>query len=589
MKEMRNASFDFVSLDDWKAKAEESLKGKPIEKLYKKTYEGITLKPLYTKEDVETGRAASRDASKREWKIAQRITAEEPGNLPELLETALSRGQDTVSFADPKGKIDPEILQKIFRLAETEAKPLFHCTSTSSRGFDLLKKDFPEVKGTFAADPIPSLLNEETSRKLESWIDTITYVKDNASGIRTLMVDASAVNEAGANAIQELAYAVSAGITLIEFLKSKEWTEEETASKLVFNFSVGSSFFMEISKLRAFRILWKNVMEEYGISGSKTIISAETSEFTKSLLDPYVNMLRSGNEAFAAVLGGADYLHVSPFDQVSAKSSAFSERIARNTQLILSQESHLNKVSDPAGGSYYIESLTNNLAEKAWKKVQDIDRTGGLIQALQTGIFQDEIQQVLQKREYDTAVRKQNIIGTNVYANLEEELLEGAGPIHEESMPGLPAKRVSESFEILRTRAAKLKAEPQAGLILLGNIKNHKARADFVTGFLAAGGIGVLPSPECMTTEDAARFVKESNADYFIICGQDADYVSMAGEILSLIKDKKIIVDLAGKLNDGEMGKLKSSGLDGNLYYGQNMIEKLDGILSRWEADRYGK
>jgi methylmalonyl-CoA mutase len=589
MNEMKKASFDSAGLDGWKAKAEESLKGKPIEKLYKKTYEGITLKPLYTKEDTETAWAACRDASKREWKIAQRIKAADPRDLPELLATALSRGQDTVSFADSDGKVNKEILQKVFTLAEAEAKPLFQYTCISSEGFEVLKEGFPKLHGAFAADPIPLLQKGDSIENLESWLESITHLKKNAPDIRTLMVDASIVNEAGGNAVQELAYAVTAGIALVELFKGKEWTAEEAASKLVFNFSIGSSFFTEISKLRAFRLLWNTVAEAYGLSESKAVISTETSEFTKSLLDPYVNMLRSGNEAFAAVLGGADYIHVSPYDQPSGNTSSFSERIARNTQLILSQESHLDKVSDAAGGSYYIESLTSSLAEEAWTKVQEIDREGGLVKALQAGDFQDEIRQVFEKRLQNTAVRKQRIIGTNVYANLEEIPLKGTLGNSREHIPGLQSKRLSKSFENLRVRADRLKAKPKAGLILLGKIKNHKVRADFVTGFLAAGGIEVLPSSECLSIEDAVHFIREADTDYFVICGRDEDYEGLGKDILSSLEREAIIVDIAGKLKEEDMKELKNAGLCGNLYSGQDMFEKLEGLLSRWEARPNGQ
>ncbi|WP_421379469.1 methylmalonyl-CoA mutase subunit beta [Bacillus salacetis] len=585
---MKNTSFESVSLDDWKAKAEESLKGKPLEKLYKETYEGITLQPLYTREDVEKESAVNRDRSKREWKIAQRVSAENAADLPEILETVLSRGQDTVAFADPQKGIDGNTLKKVFTMAASKGKPLFHITSMSSAGFEVLRDGLSELSGAYAADPIPSMVNGESSGVQQTWLKNITYLKEHSPKVRTVAVDTSLVNEAGGSAVQELAYAVSAGVSIIEELKEKGWTAEEAAGTLVFNFSIGSSFFVEISKLRAFRSLWKNVTEAYGLNDTNAVISAETSQFTKSRLDPYVNMLRSGNETFAAVLGGADYIHVSPFDQVSGNTSAFSERIARNTQLILSQESHLNKVSDPSGGSYYIESLTNSLARKAWEKFQEIDGSGGIIESLKTGAFQLEIQQVFKKREQDTAVRKQSLIGTNVYADLEETPLKEGQHKSGTQIPGLHSRRLSESFENLRERAARLTEKPRAGLILLGKIKNHKARADFVTGFLAAGGIGVLPSKECLSVDEAIQFAANTNTDYYVICGRDEDYESMAEAILSGLNTNGLMVDIAGKLNGGQMDDLKKAGLNGYIYSGQNVIDKLDTLLSRWEANPDG-
>ena len=587
---MKNASFQSVNLEDWKAKAEESLKGKPLEKLYKETYEGITLKPLYTKADIESEWMENRDSAHRGWNIAQRISTRETNRLPELLQEALIRGQDTVSF-DDNGEINKDILEKLLNLAVKEEKPLFTMTKVTSSGFDLLKEGFAKLTGVFGADPINDLLEDEASSQIQKWLENITYLKESVPGVRTVMVDTSNLNEGGANAVQELAYAISAGVTYIELLKSKGWTVEEAADKLTFNFSIGSNFFMEIAKMRAIRLLWKNILKAYEVNGGKAVVSAETSAFTKSRLDSYVNMLRAGNETFSAVLGGADYIHVSPFDEVAGSPSAFSERIARNTQLILSQEAHLNKVSDPAGGSYYIESLTNELTDRAWKKFQEIDKNGGLLKDLKEGTLQKEIKQTYVNRENDTSTRKQSLIGTNVYANPEDTLLDEMPMEDQTGLPGLQSKRLSESFENLRRRSAKMNAKPSAGLILLGKIKSHKARADFVTGFLAAGGIGVLPSKECITIADAEQFISDSNADYYVLCGSDEDYNAMAGDILKSVKavSDGLMIDLAGRLNETEMKKLTDAGLNGSIYFGQEMIEKLNALLNRWEGTPNGK
>ncbi|MGM0846091.1 MAG: methylmalonyl-CoA mutase subunit beta [Bacillota bacterium] len=588
VNKMKNVSFEQVSLQDWKAKAEESLKGKSIDQLYKETYEGITLKPLYTKEDLKAVRTSSRQPQKREWKVAQRVTADDTDSLPELLHTAIARGQDTVSFADHSQGISENMLKKIFSLAVKEDAPLFHITSSYSR-FDILKEGFPDLKGVFGADPIIAMMEEDSSQNIKSWIETITYIKKSTPGVRTLVVDTSLLNEAGANAIQELAYALAAGVAIIERLKKEGWSAEQAAGKLVFNFSIGSSFFTEISKLRAFRTLWENVAEAYELSDTETLISAETSEFTKSKLDPYVNMLRAGNETFSAVLGGADYIHTAPFDEATGNTSAFSERIARNTQLILSQESHLNKVSDPAGGSYYIESLTSTLAEQAWKKFQEIDGSGGLIKVLKDGGLQNEIKMVFERRQKDVSTRKHSLIGTNIFANLEETAGEEKSVMHNAQMPGIQSKRLSADFENLRERASRLKDKPKAGLILLGKIKQHKTRADFVSGFLAAGGISVQASRECLSVEDAVEFTKKSNCDYFVICGRDEDYEPMTKEILTSVSLEGRQIDLAGKLSKEAMTELRSAGLNGNIYFGQNMIEKLDALLNRWEGTSNGK
>ncbi|WP_426886325.1 methylmalonyl-CoA mutase family protein [Rossellomorea vietnamensis] len=584
INKMKTASFERVGLQEWKAKAEESLKGKPIDHIYKETYEGFTLKPLYTKEDIDKKQSTERHSSKRDWKVAQRVTAEDEDSLPDLLSTALTRGQDTVSFTDYNGSLSKNVMEKIFTLAIKEKAPLFHIASLDSEGFSLLKEEYSRLTGVFGADPVTEMVGENSSEKMNTWIEHITYLKESAPQLRTIVVDTSSLNEAGANAIQEMAYALAAGVTVLEKLKNEGWSAEQAAGKLIFNFSIGSSFFTEISKLRAFRTLWKNVAEAYELSDTEAVISAETSVFTKSKLDPYVNMLRAGNETFSAVLGGADYIHTAPFDQVSGTTSPFSERIARNTQLILSQESHLNKVSDPAGGSYYIESLTNTLAEQAWKKFQVLDGNGGLIKVLRDGTLQHEIKLVFDRRQKDVATRKQNLIGTNVYSNLEESSAGYLSSEQKQQLHGMKPQRLSADFENLRERALSLKDKPLAGLILLGKIKQHKARADFVSGFLAAGGIGVLRSRDCLGVQDAVSFVEESKADYFVICGRDEDYEAMAKEILASIKREGRQIDLAGRLSKDAMEELQEAGLDSSIYLGQNMTEKLDALLRGWEG-----
>ena len=178
---------------------------------------------------------------------------------------------------------------------------------------------------------------------------------------------------------------------------------------------------MEVAKLRSFRVLWQTVATAYGIENTAVTVSAETSEFTKTALDPYVNILRASNEAFAAIIGGIDYLHITPFDASLSKPTSLSERIARNTQLILKNEAYLNKVTDPAGGAYYAEALTNELVSQAWKLFQEIDKLGGIIKTLETGWIQEKIKQTLQQKIDDVQSGKASIIGVNVYRQREEK------------------------------------------------------------------------------------------------------------------------------------------------------------------------
>jgi methylmalonyl-CoA mutase len=307
--------------------------------------------------------------------------------------------------------------------------------------------------------------------------------------------------------------------------------------------------------------------------------------------------LRSGNEAFAAVTGGVQYLHVNPFDQLTG-SSSFSERIARNTQLILQEEAHLKKIIDPAGGSWYIEKLTNELAQKAWSFFQEIEAKGGILEVLKSNWLQAEIFAVHEKRKTDIFNRKQSIIGTNVYANLDDVTPGSTGvqtgeqrnnEVGIDIMP-IPQLRLAQPYEELRGRATdinrKTGSQPTVGLICLGSLKQHKARLDFVRGFLSAGGVTVQPSEPIHSMEDAIRFVKESDTKHFCICGTNDQYQILGIEIIQSIKaeleDRTIY--LAGLPEEEDQEKWTELGLMQFIHIKSNCFETLSSILSEMEV-----
>ena len=322
-------------------------------------------------------------------------------------------------------------------------------------------------------------------------------------------------------------------------------------------------------------------------------MSAETSTFTKSTLDSYVNLLRAGNEAFTAVLGGIDYLHVSPFDEVTADSNDFSARIARNTQLLFREESHVNKVIDPAGGSYYLESLTADLVESGWRFFQDLDRRGGIFQALESGSLQLEINKTLEKRMEDVKTRAKSMIGVNVFAQLNEKptfpqskIAKPNAKAGEMKIQPIPETRLAEPFEHLRERAIALVnrgVEPTVRLICLGSMRDYKPRMDFITGMMAAGGIQTISSADCLTLDDVKAFVNESEGTYFCLCGSEEMYAKLAQEIGHWLHEAypHRIVDIAGHFDREQLSVFK---INDAISLVQNMYEKLDSLLSSWEV-----
>ncbi|WP_322445155.1 methylmalonyl-CoA mutase subunit beta [Robertmurraya mangrovi] len=605
---MLQTTFEEATTQNWVQKGEETLKGKSIESLSRNTYENIKLKPLYSREDqnldkvsqypsqadFRRGKAALGYVSS-EWKVAQQLVAETVEDLQNELRNALERGQTAISF-----EVNKELLNHLSdTLKEYHGKFAYSLDGKNYQSLILneLKSNLNPEQGTgyIGKDPIALYVqgvldNHQLDEAYTSWGKTIEDTDKTMPNIRTILVNTTPFHNGGANAIQELAIAISSGVHHIDQLAKNGLGIDKVLSKMVFEFSIGANFFMEIAKLRAARILWAKVAEAYGAQGENLgmEITARTSQFTKTVFDPYVNMLRAGNEAFAAVLGNIQYLHVSPFNEPEGNPTSFSNRMARNTQLILKEETHLSNIVDPAGGSWYIEQLTNELAQKAWELFLELEDKGGVANSLKTGWLQEQIQTVKEKRTNDIATRKQSIVGTNVYANLQDQPLH----VREERVKHsiIPQDRLSEPYEQLRLRAETLKSggkEVAIGLLCIGKLKEYKPRADFITGFLAAGGIQSLLSGEIESTEQALDFIKASNNQQFFICSSDDKYkeigLAMLKELNEQCKGKQFY--LAGLPSESDQTLWLENGIKQFVHIKSNCYETLSTLLSEMEGN----
>jgi methylmalonyl-CoA mutase len=620
---MKNQSFPLQTDDDWKLKAEESLKGKSIQTLHTTTYENITLKPLYSQEDEThaTQFPGGEDFRRgihtlgyfeNKWKIAQNITYHTSSELVERIEKAIQRGQTALSFVLNDSLFDQDhVFLKIIKEYAGKYPLAIDAKELQSNGLDSIAKldadEYQKVSGYLTSDPISSFaLNGEIPQNCEAfftdWAKSIIAANQKFPNLRTILINSSTYHNSGANAVQELTIAVATGVFYLQHLLENGVNLNQALSKMIFQFSIGSNFFMEIAKLRAARILWSKISEAYGADTKwrGMEITAQTSSFTKTIYDPHVNLLRAGNEALAAVLGGIQYLQVDPYDQITG-STNFSERIAQNTQLILQEEANLQKVIDPAGGSWYIEKLTKELADHAWKLFKEIDQKGGMLEVLKSGWLQNEISIVYEKRQQDIFTRKASIIGTNVYANLDEQ-----GPecchcekeqnhsFHSEKIKidHIRQLRLSQSFENLRKRAEKIEQKsgtrPSVNLLCLGSLKQYKARADFIKGFLAAGGIKGVESAPIFSNEAVVKTVQESNTKYLCLCGSNEQYAELGFEIIQLLKSEfpDRIVYLAGMPEKDEQSNWLSAGIHSFIHVKSNSYEMLSTILSDMEVPR---
>jgi methylmalonyl-CoA mutase len=599
LSKMKEHTFPAPALNDWEKAAEKALKGKSVTSLHTKTYEGIDLKPLYRAEDLpELDRVASyipdieeKFNEIKDWYIAQNVKRKSWDELSSALNDAFSRGQNCLSFSIDSLEADEKFDQFILNISK--AFPLFNIEKNNLsflQRMTVLAEGNPSLRnihGIFGFDPLSEYGFRQHEIPFKQWFGSVEKADRCMPDVKTLVVNTAPYHESGSHAVQDLSYALSEGVMYIERLLENGWVLEKIAQKIHFHFSVGSHFFMEIAKLRAFKKLWQEILTAYGLGEDvvrKSIsISAETSRFNKSMLDSHVNMLRSGGEAFSAILAGVNYLVVHPFDLVMGEASPFSERVARNMQHILGEEAHLNKVSDPGGGSYYLEWLTDEVGKKTWAHFQSIDSRGGLQKLLLSGAIREEVMEIKESRMADLSTRNQSMIGTNIYANLEDILPPG----HAEG-----GGRLSLPFEQLRKHAQNLTDRgtiPNAGIIGLKELKSFKARADFVSGFLATGGIHSSVSRGCFNKEDILRFIEETSLSYYVVCGRDEDYEEFLPLILELVKNwnPAVKVDIAGHFDNGKMTEWEKQGLNGSIYFKQDMLVKLNGLLSIWEEEHH--
>ena len=519
--------FPIPSYEDWKEAAVATLKGAPFEKkLITKTQEGITIQPIYRKEDL--------------------------ANIPHL------------------GSLPGEA-------------PYVRGTHAENNQWKIAQ-ECPCVPG---ADPLIKLVHGTLDTSVEAAFDELA--KADAIAVNTRLY-----NNAGGNAVQELAFALATGVEYLRQAEQRGASVNDTAKKITFGFAMGADLFMAIAKLRAARLLWSQVVEASGgdKEAQKLHIHASTSLWNRSKLDPYVNMLRGTTEAFSAIAGGADSIYVGPFDEVIRTPDEFSKHIARNTQIILAEECHFDHVVDPAGGSYYVETLTAEVAKAAWAIFQQIEKAGGMTKALEAGIPQQQIKAAAAKKADLVAQRRLSIVGVNVYANATEKPLEGSLPDNKPcgctcgghapvapKVETLEVSRGAEPFEKLRA-AVSAASKKKIFLANMGALRQHKARADFATGFFQPGGYEVLENRGFQTPDEAAEAAIASGASVAIICSTDDTYPEIVPALAPKLKAAGLIVVLAGYPTE-HIEAFKQAGVDEFIHIRANCFQVLSGIATK--------
>jgi len=550
---MKEIEFQAASYEQWKEEAVKALKGKPFESLFTKTLEGVTLEPLYTQEmlveklgdQLEKQVSTIRTLTANEGlDIAQQIIGETKEEFIANLEDSLARGNEVITVDSRLPfALDEEVVAV---LADYFTEYSFKLTVIDAQ--DPVLAVFGKIEEGKRADVEGYIVANEA-------IELPSFPK-----VRTFAANTVKFHNNGANAVQELAIALAQAAEFAE----KAGSYEALAAKYFVNFAVDTQFFNEIAKIRAFKVLWKAFASAYGADAVAVPVVAETSVRSFSKVDVYVNLLRAGNEAFAAAIGGADVMTVHPHD-VLTKPTAQSIRIARNTLLVTKEESQVLNVLDPAGGSYFIESLTADYVKEAWALFLKIEEAGGLNAYLPT--LTAEIETIYNERKKQVETRKTSLIGTNIYANPADEL-----PT-EENPQFVDVKRLAIPFENLRRDFAA--AAPKVGILTFGELKNFKPRADYVAGVFAVAGIVPEQSGELKTVEEAAAWLAASGLDYVVVAGADEDTKQVVPALLEVKGNVRL--DVAGKFKEEE-AEWTAAGLNGFIFAGQNIIEKLNSV-----------
>jgi methylmalonyl-CoA mutase len=531
--------FPPVSTERWKEAILRDLKGADYEKrLVWRTPDGLSIQPFYRSEDLEG--LANLDSLPGEfpylrgtrhsnaWRIRETIEGPDIPAANENARKALRAGAEEIAFAVNGLKF--ESASDILTLVHGLGCPVHF--EAGPRGPAVLRllaeaaASRHKLEGSLDYDP--HMQGIETS-EVNGMLDLVRKTNARAPHFRPLAVNAHRFHDSGATTVQELGYALAAGIDYLSGLTARGFTVDEAARSLLLSFAAGSNFFFEIAKLRAMRMLWAQAVQSFGPSvadSTKAAIHVRASRWNKTIYDPHVNILRGTTEAMSAAVGGCDSLETAPFDECFRYPDEFSRRLARNTQIVLKKEAWFDRSIDPAGGSYYIEALTDSLAREAWKLMQQIERDGGFHRAWIDGSIPAQIEKSRHAQEAAVAARRRTIVGTNQYPERPERMLDRIERRPEDSI----SPRASEAFERIRFRterhAARTGRFPLFLLAEIGDLKMRSARSGFAANLFGCAGFQTdarqFADGASAGAEAAAR-----GADALVLCSSDEEYPSI--------------------------------------------------------------
>jgi len=605
--------FPSVSTSKWKDKIVKDLKGADYDKkLMWNTLEGFKVKPFYRSEDIENldhlksfpadfpfvrgNKLLSNDWLIRQDILVQNVEEANKKALDILMKGITSLGyiikdEDVIGGQEDFNRLFKGVLvdSVAINLLAGQFSPDYitmFANYIHRMGFD------PEhIYGSVDFDPIGyfnlhgKFFYVDEKRAFERVQRMIAFAQEKLPKFRVITINGQNFNNAGANIIQDLAFTLSVGNEYLAFLTEAGLKINDITPRMQFNFAVGSNYFLEIAKLRAARYLWSKIVQYYDSGqelAGRMYIHTETSSWNKSVYDPYVNMLRTTTESMSSIIAGTDSHLVKPFDASFTTSGTFSERIARNQQILLKEEAHFNKIVDPAGGSYYIESLTDSMIEHAWKIFLDIEDKGGYLNAFKSGFIQEQIKETVLKRDMNIALRKEMLLGTNQYPNFTETVKNNVSdsiafpkitPEQDAIAEPLRLYRGAVSFEKMRLKTENSGKRPKVFMFTYGNLAMRRARSQFSSNFFACAGFEVIDNNGFLTVDEGVEAALKAKADVVVVCSSDDEYPNIAPDINQKLNNKAQVV-IAGYPKDS-IELLQKSGIKHFIHIKSNVLETL--------------
>ncbi|MFT7581212.1 MAG: methylmalonyl-CoA mutase [Myxococcota bacterium] len=588
--------FDPIDRETWLTAVAADLRGKPFETLATAVAEGVRMSPLNAPPvDTAAMTAAIRGTLARRGAWDARQAFRLGNDVSSAIQEDILGGVTSVLLEGDPSKAPEEtatqiaaILAALPHAGARVAIDAGHGTALVAQA--LLKTDTPTgLWAAFGVDPLAALAmdpsdDDTCSAALAEMVELTTGVIAANLDAHTVMVDTAVYEHAGADPVQQLAYAVATGVTYLRTLVETEVPLADAARHMSFGFRVGGAFVVEVAKLRAFRWLWARVLEASGATpGTDVHVQVRTSDRVITARDPWINMLRGTLTGFVGSVGNADCITIAPFDTALGTPDALGRRVARNTHQVLADEAYLAKVADPAAGSHTIDTLTGQLGLAAWRLFQQIEAMGGMPTALTSGWAASAVADTAQVNLRRVASRREMITGVSAFPDVDEPALPRDGDGLRDNSEAFPLRRPAAMFEELRDRTdaetATAGTRPSVFLAVVGTRASHAGRASWITNLVGVAGVGVASHPHFEDDAAMAQAFTQSGCEVAVLCGSDTTYATRAVASAGALKTAGAHqVLLAGRAGD-HADVWARAGIDGYLHIGLDMRSTLEGLL----------